>query len=164
MPLRAVQGYLASIAFCDEQIGRVLDALDGSPYAGNTIIVFWTDHGWHLGEKKHWRKFALWEEATRVPLMITAPGVTKPNTRCARTVSLLDLYPTFVDLCNRTGVTRLKEWSTTPDEYRAALLDMFDLGMREHLAFGKPVDFHTTFSADCVVAGGVSRICWFHQG
>jgi arylsulfatase A-like enzyme len=95
---KAVQGYLASIAFCDEQIGRVLDALDGSPYAGNTIIVFWTDHGWHLGEKQHWRKFALWEEATRTPMIIAAPGV-QPGSQCTTPVGLIDIYPTLVDLC-----------------------------------------------------------------
>lgn len=96
---RAVQGYLASITFADGQIGRLLDAIDKSPLKDNTIIVMWGDHGWHLGEKQHWRKFALWEEATRVPLVIAAPGITKPGSRCERTVSLLDLYPTLVELC-----------------------------------------------------------------
>jgi arylsulfatase A-like enzyme len=94
----AVQGYLASIAFMDEQLGRVLDALDKGPLAKDTIIVFWTDHGWHLGEKQHWRKFALWEEATRTPVIIAAPGVTTANTRCDQPISLLDLFPTIVDL------------------------------------------------------------------
>lgn len=96
---KAVQGYLASISYADGQIGRLIAALDGSPYAGNTIIVLWTDHGWHLGEKLHWRKFTLWEEAGRVPLVFVVPGVTKPGTRCDRTVSLLDIYPTLADLC-----------------------------------------------------------------
>ncbi|QDV39442.1 sulfatase [Tautonia plasticadhaerens] len=96
----AVQGYLASIEFADAQIGRLLDALDASGHRDDTIIVFWGDHGWHLGEKEHWRKFALWEEATRVPLIVVAPGVTGPNGRSERTVSLLDLYPTLIDLCD----------------------------------------------------------------
>ncbi len=96
---KAVQGYLACITFADAQIGRLLDALDASPHADNTIVVLWSDHGWHLGEKHHWRKFALWEEATRVTMMITAPGVTLPGGRCGRTVSLLDIYPTLCDLC-----------------------------------------------------------------
>ncbi len=95
----AVQGYLASITYADGQVGRLLDALDRSPYAGNTVIVLWGDHGWHLGEKLHWRKFALWEEATRVPLVFVVPGLTKADTRCERTVSLLDIYPTLADLC-----------------------------------------------------------------
>lgn len=96
---RAVQGYLASISFADAQIGRVLDALDRSPYADNTIICLWGDHGWHLGEKQHWRKFALWEEATRVPLVFVVPQLTRPGSRCERTVSLLDIYPTLAELC-----------------------------------------------------------------
>lgn len=97
---KAVQGYLASITFADAQIGRLLDALEKSTFTKNTIIVLWGDHGWHLGEKKHWRKFALWEEATRVPLMMVVPGITKANSVCERTVNLIDLYPTLLDLCN----------------------------------------------------------------
>ncbi len=96
---KAVRGYLASITYTDGQIGRVLDALDRSPYAKNTIIVMWADHGWHLGEKLHWRKFTLWEEADRVPMIFVVPGLTRPGTRCERTVSLLDIYPTLADLC-----------------------------------------------------------------
>jgi arylsulfatase A-like enzyme len=95
----AVQSYLACISYVDGQIGRIVDALDNSPYAKNTIIVLWSDHGWHLGEKQHWRKFALWEEATRVTFMVVAPGITKPNQRCERTVNLMDIYPTMIDLC-----------------------------------------------------------------
>lgn len=98
----AVQAYLASIAFADVQVGRLLDALEASEYADNTIVILWGDHGWHLGEKHHWRKFSLWEEATRAPLMIAAPGVTKPNSICERTVDFMDIYPT---LCELTGVT-----------------------------------------------------------
>ena len=97
----AVQAYLASIAFADGQVGRLIKALDESRYAKNTIIVLWGDHGWHLGEKQHWRKFALWEEACRAPLMIVAPGVTKAGSRCGRTVDFVDLYPT---LCELTGI------------------------------------------------------------
>ncbi len=95
----AVQGYLASIAFADEMVGRVVRALEKSPYADNTIIVLWGDHGWHLGEKQHWRKFALWEEAARAPLMIVAPGVTSPNNVCERTVDFMNVYPTLSELC-----------------------------------------------------------------
>lgn len=102
----AVQGYLASIAFADEQVGRVIDALDASPHKKDTIIVLWSDHGWHLGEKEHWRKFALWHRSTRTPLMISVPkGVLSMpkgsvrNRQSAQPVSLLDIYPTLVDLC-----------------------------------------------------------------
>ena len=95
----AIQGYLASITFADAMIGRLLDAFNNSAYKHNTIIIFFGDHGWHLGEKEHWRKFALWEEATRVPLIIVAPGTAKPNTVCERTVNLMDIYPTLISLC-----------------------------------------------------------------
>lgn len=95
----AVQAYLASIAFADVQVGRVLDALDASPYAKNTIVVLWGDHGWHLGEKKHWRKFSLWEEATRAPLMMVVPGVTQAGTKCDQAVDFMNIYPTLCELC-----------------------------------------------------------------
>ena len=71
-----VHAYLACVSFADDQIGRVLKALDESPYGGNTIVVLWSDHGQHLGEKKHWRKMCLWEESTRVPLILGSAGRT----------------------------------------------------------------------------------------
>ncbi len=95
----AIQGYLAAISYCDAMVGRLLDAFDKSHYATNTIICFWSDHGWHLGEKHHWRKFALWEEATRSPLIWVVPGLTKPNSRCDRPVDFVSIYPTLTDLC-----------------------------------------------------------------
>ncbi len=111
---KAVQGYLASISFMDEQVGRVLDALENSPHAGDTIVVLWSDHGWHLGEKLHWRKFALWEEATHNVLIIAAPGVTSPGSRSSRPVSLMDIYPTLVDLCELSARPRLEGVSLMP--------------------------------------------------
>ena len=103
---KAVQAYLATISFADAQIGRVLDALDRSGHADNTIVVLWGDHGWHLGEKEHWRKHALWDVSTRTPLIFSAPfkvarnpeGVAKDKL-CHRPVSLIDIYPTLIDLC-----------------------------------------------------------------
>ncbi len=95
----AIQGYLAAISYCDAMIGRLIDAYDKSAERDNTIIVFWGDHGWHLGEKAHWRKFALWEEATRAPLIWVVPGITKPNSVCNRTVDFMSIYPTLTDLC-----------------------------------------------------------------
>jgi arylsulfatase A-like enzyme len=95
----AVQAYLATIAYCDAQIGRLLDAYDKSPHKANTMIVFWGDHGWHLGEKEHWRKFALWDEATRMPYVWVVPGVTRPGGVCDRTVDLMSVYPTLCELC-----------------------------------------------------------------
>ncbi len=95
----AVQAYLATITFSDAMVGRLIDGFDKSPYKDNTIIVLWSDHGWHLGEKQHWRKFALWEEATRSPLIWVVPGVTQPGTVCRRSVDFMHIYPTLCDLC-----------------------------------------------------------------
>ena len=95
----AVQGYLAAISYCDAMVGRLLDAFDQSIDRDNTVIVFWGDHGWHLGEKHHWRKFALWEEATRAPLIWVVPGITRPNSVCDRTVDFMSIYPTLTDVC-----------------------------------------------------------------
>lgn len=110
---QAVQGYLASISFADDCVGRVIGALDNSPYRGNTIIVLWSDHGWHLGEKLHWRKFALWEEATRNVLMMAGPGIA-PGERCAAPVNLLDIYPTLIDLCGLDPKEELEGDSLRP--------------------------------------------------
>ncbi len=88
-----------ALAFADEMVGELLDALDNGPMAKDTLIVFWGDHGYHLGEKESWEKFALWEDTTRVPLIIVDPGRTKPGTHCDSPVSLLDLYPTLIELC-----------------------------------------------------------------
>jgi arylsulfatase A-like enzyme len=96
----AVQGYLASLSFADDMVGELLTALDNGPLAGNTMVILWGDHGYHLGEKQHWEKFALWENTTRVPLMVVAPQHTNPKTTCDTPVSLLDLYPTLIDLCD----------------------------------------------------------------
>jgi arylsulfatase A-like enzyme len=75
-----------------------LEAVDRSGRADQMVIVLWSDHGWHLGEKQHWRKFALWERATRAPLAFIAPGVTKPGTRVDTAVDFLCIYPTLADL------------------------------------------------------------------
>ena len=96
---KAVQAYLATISFADAQIGRVLDALDRSGHADNTIVVLWGDHGWHLGEKNHWRKHALWDVSTRTPLIFSAPQGVAKDKLCQRPVSLIDIYPTLIDLC-----------------------------------------------------------------
>jgi len=92
-----VQGYLASVSFVDHYIGEVLKALDNSPYADNTIVVLWGDHGYHIGEKNRFAKHSLWEETSRVPLIIRTPGGVEGQVTNA-TASLLDLYPTLVDL------------------------------------------------------------------
>jgi arylsulfatase A-like enzyme len=96
---RAVQSYLATISFVDTHVGRLLAALDKSAYSDNTIVVLWGDHGWHLGEKQHWRKHALWEVTTQTTLVIAVPDGVAKNKLSHRLVSLIDLYPTLVELC-----------------------------------------------------------------
>jgi arylsulfatase A-like enzyme/sucrose-6-phosphate hydrolase SacC (GH32 family) len=93
-----VRCYQAASTFADEMVGCILDRLDATEQADNTIIVLWSDHGYHLGDKECYVKFTLWEKANHVPFIIVAPGVTKPGTRCKAPVSLLDIYPTLVDL------------------------------------------------------------------
>lgn len=95
----AVRGYLAAIAYLDMNLGRLLDALDRSPDRDRMIVCLWSDHGWHLGEKSHWRKFALWEEATRSPLIWIVPGLTRPGSVCERPLDFMTIYPTLMDLC-----------------------------------------------------------------
>ena len=97
----AVQAYLATIAFCDSQVGRLLDGLEASPHRDNTIVCLWSDHGWSLGEKSHWRKFALWEEPTRTVFVWKVPGLTQPGGACGRAVDYSSIYPT---LCELTGL------------------------------------------------------------
>jgi len=101
----AIQGYLASIHFADAMLGRILDALEEGPNAENTIVVLWSDHGWHLGEKEHWQKFTLWRVCTRVPLVVRVPKGTPglpagtiPSV-CSKPVNLLSLAPTLFELC-----------------------------------------------------------------
>jgi len=96
---QAVRAYLANTAFADAMIGRLVDALEESEHAGDTIIVLWSDHGFQLGQKQRWHKTTLWEPATRVPLIVVAPGITRPKGICRQPVSLLDLYPTLLELC-----------------------------------------------------------------
>ncbi|HEX5175950.1 MAG TPA: sulfatase [Chthoniobacteraceae bacterium] len=99
----AIQGYLAAISYLDAQLGRILDALEKSEYRDNTIICFFGDHGWHFGEKEHWRKFALWEESTRAPFIWVVPGVTKAGGVCERSVDFMSIYPT---LCALAGIAK----------------------------------------------------------
>jgi len=94
----AVQSYLSCVRWTDEQVGRLLDALDASPHAKNTIVVLYSDHGFFLGEKQRWAKQALWERATRVPFIIDAPGMID-GAACKRPVELLSIYPTLIELC-----------------------------------------------------------------
>ena len=106
----AVQGYLASIYFADTMLGHVLDALEKGPNTKDTILVLWSDHGWHLGEKQHWQKFTAWRACTRVPLIVRVPkgtpGLQKGTTPgiCSKPVSLLSLAPTLLELSGLPAV------------------------------------------------------------
>lgn len=108
-----IQAYLACISFVDDQVGRVLDALEAGPHRDNTLVVLVSDHGFHLGEKNHFGKATLWERSTRVPLIIAGPGLPA-GMRCERPVSLLDLYPTVLDLTGLPGRTGLAGRSLVP--------------------------------------------------
>ena len=96
----AVAAYLACTEFVDHCVGLIINSLSQSQYAKKTLIVLWSDHGWHLGEKQLWAKRSLWEESTRVPLIFSGPGLGR--SRCDRPVQLLDIYPTLVELCSLT--------------------------------------------------------------
>jgi arylsulfatase A-like enzyme len=108
----AVKAYLACIRWVDEQIGRVLDALDESPYADSTIIILYTDHGYHLGEKQRWSKFSLWERTTRVPFIVSVPGGAKGKS--SKPVELLSIYPTLIELCGLPRNEDVEGVSITP--------------------------------------------------
>ncbi len=100
---KCVQAYLACIAFVDHQVGRVLTALEESSAADNTVIVLFSDHGYHLGEKHRVSKHSLWEESARVPMIVVRPGAEQSEddqpSECSKPVGLIDLYPTLLELC-----------------------------------------------------------------
>ena len=109
-----LHAYLASISFADAQIGRLIDTLDASGEADNTIIVFWSDHGWHFGEKEHLHKMTLWERSTRIPFILVDPRTTRPETRCEQPVGMVDLFPTLNELCELPNVEGLSGQSLKP--------------------------------------------------
>lgn len=110
----AVRAYLACVSYCDALIGAALNALDASPYRDNTIVVFLSDNGYHLGEKLHWSKFALWEEASRVPLVMRIPGRATPHTVIQTPASLIDVMPTLVEACKLEQPPRMDGQSLMP--------------------------------------------------
>ncbi len=109
----AVQSYLASIAFVDHCLGMVLDALEASPHRDNTIVVIFSDHGFHLGEKQRWAKRTLWEDGVRVPLIISTPQ-SRNQARSNQPVGLIDIYPTLVELCGLEADAGLQGRSLAP--------------------------------------------------
>jgi arylsulfatase A-like enzyme len=108
-----VRAYLASVSFMDSQVGRVLDALEAGGRANDTVVVLWSDHGWHLGEKGITGKNSLWERSTHVPLVFAGPGVAR-GAKCGRPAELLDLYPTLVELCGLPARDGLEGHSLVP--------------------------------------------------
>jgi arylsulfatase A-like enzyme len=118
---QGIQAYLASIHYADAMVGRVLDALESSPHRDNTIVVLWSDHGWHLGEKEHWQKFTGWRVSTRVPLIVRAPkgtaglpSGTVPGGVCDSAVNLVDLFATLTDLCGLPPKPDIESRSLVP--------------------------------------------------
>ena len=107
-----VRAYLSSTSFMDSQVGRVMAALEKTGRADNTIVVLWSDHGWHLGEKLITGKNTLWERSTHVPLLFSGPGITKGT--CNRTVELLDIFPTLLDLAGMPARSDLDGHSLMP--------------------------------------------------
>jgi arylsulfatase A-like enzyme len=108
-----VRSYLACISFVDHQVGRVLDALQRNGLEENTVVVLWSDHGWHLGEKRITGKNSLWDRSTRVPLIFAGPRIAR-SARCGRPVELLDLYPTLLQLAGLPKNGQLEGHSLVP--------------------------------------------------
>jgi len=111
--MNLTRSYLACTTFVDDQVRRVLDALKRNGFEENTVIVLWSDHGWHIGEKAITGKNTLWDDGTRVPLVFAGPGVT-PNQVCGKPAELLDIYPTLNELCGLPEKEGLEGRSLVP--------------------------------------------------
>ncbi len=108
-----VRSYLACVSYMDAQLGRLLDALKAEGLEQNTIVVFWGDHGWHLGQKELFSKTSLWEPATKAPLIFAGPGVAGSG-RCTQPAELLDIFPTLIELCGLPKNEQLEGLSLSP--------------------------------------------------
>jgi arylsulfatase A-like enzyme len=114
------RAYLASTSFMDSQVGRLTEALEATGRGTNTIVVLWSDHGWHLGEKLITGKNTLWERSTHVPLIFAGPGI-ESGAKCARVVELLDIFPTLLELCGFAARPDLEGRSLMPLLKNAAM-------------------------------------------
>jgi len=108
-----IQAYLACVSFVDYELGRLIDALENSSYAENTVIVLWSDHGYRLGEKGTFAKHALWEPATRAPLIFTAPNLPEGKV-IDSPAEMLSIYPTLIDLCGLPAYSRNEGLNLVP--------------------------------------------------
>lgn len=111
---KVVQAYMATISFTDAMLGRLLDAFEKSAFKDNTILVLWSDHGMHMGEKENWEKFTLWERSTRTPLFIMAPGITKGGSSTHKPVGIIDMYRTLAELIGEKAPSHVDGESLVP--------------------------------------------------
>ena len=114
LAVQAIQGYYASITFADAQLGRMLDALERLELEKNTVVVFTSDHGYHMGEHGHYQKTTLFENATRVPLIIAAPGMKSGGKTSKSFAEMIDFYPTLAELCDLPAPQNLSGRSLVP--------------------------------------------------
>ena len=110
----AIQAYYASITFADAQVGRILETLESTGLAKNTVVVFTSDHGYHMGEHGHYQKTTLFENAARVPLIIATPGMATAGKSTAMPVEMVDFYPTLTELCGLAKPKHLSGVSLAP--------------------------------------------------
>lgn len=128
-----IQSYLACMAFVDDQVGKVITALENSPYADSTVIVLYSDHGYHLGEKDRTCKHSLWERSTHVPLIFAGCGIDS-NLRCSEPVGLIDIYPTLLELCGleenkeNEGLSLVKQIENPNAKRKVGALTTFGMG------------------------------------
>ncbi len=131
-----IHGYYAAVSYMDAQLGKVLEALDRTGLAKNTVVVLWGDHGWHLGDHGMWCKHTNYEQATRIPLIVSAPGVTSAGTSTSALIETVDIYPTLcslaglpapADLDGRSFAPTLKE---TDAPTKPAVIQVYPRGPR----------------------------------
>lgn len=131
---QAIQAYYASITFADAQVGRILDTLEATGLSENTVVIFTSDHGYHMGEHGHWQKTTLFENAARVPLIVAGPGVESAGQATSALTEMIDFYPTLADLCDLPAPRYLAGVSLAPvltdvrGETREAALTQFASG------------------------------------